>query len=82
MNSPKLLVTLCTYNERENLGQLISEIHRYAAEAHVLVIDDSSPDGTGQLADELASADPRVHVLHRSAKLGLGTAALAGSSKA
>jgi dolichol-phosphate mannosyltransferase len=74
----RLLVTLCTYNERENIQRLIPEIHRFAPDADVLVIDDASPDGTGRLADELAAADPRIRVLHRAGKLGLGTAALAG----
>jgi dolichol-phosphate mannosyltransferase len=75
---PRLLVTLCTYNERENLPRLIPEVHRHAPDADVLVIDDASPDGTGQLADELAASDPRIRVLHRAGKLGLGTAKLAG----
>lgn len=73
----RLLVTLCTYNERESLGRLIAEIHAHAAEADLLVVDDASPDGTGELADELAAADPRVRVLHRAGKLGLGTATVA-----
>src|SRR5437763_13562151 len=72
-----LLVTLATYNERENLAPLIAAIHEQAAAADVLVIDDNSPDGTGQLADELAAKDARIHVLHRPGKLGLGTASLA-----
>ena len=75
---PRLLVTLCTYNERENLELLVPEIHAVAPEAHVLVVDDNSPDGTGQYAQELVTDDDRVHVLHREAKLGLGTAIVAG----
>jgi dolichol-phosphate mannosyltransferase len=75
---PRILVSLATYNERDNLAPLIHEIHSFLPAAHVLVIDDNSPDGTGQLADELAARDPRVHVLHRAGKLGLGTAILAG----
>ena len=78
MTARRLLVTLCTYNERENLQRLIPEIHEHAPDAEILVIDDNSPDGTGALADEMATRDPRVHVLHRSGKLGLGTAILAG----
>jgi dolichol-phosphate mannosyltransferase len=74
----RLLVTLCTYNERENLPELIPEIWRHAPQAHILVIDDNSPDGTGALADEWAARDARVRVLHRPGKLGLGTATLAG----
>lgn len=73
----RVLVSLATYNERDNLGPLLAEIHRTLPEAEVLVLDDNSPDGTGQLADELAVADPRVHVIHRAGKLGLGTATLA-----
>jgi dolichol-phosphate mannosyltransferase len=67
---------LATYNERDNLGPLLAEIRKALPQADVLVIDDNSPDGTGQLADELAAADPRLHVLHRRGKLGLGTAIL------
>ena len=78
MHSSRLLVTLCTYNERENLPQLIPEIHGQLPDADVLVVDDNSPDGTGRVADELAKADSRVKVLHRPGKLGLGTAILAG----
>ena len=78
MSGGRLLVTLCTYNEIENLQSLIPEIHAQMAEAHVLVIDDNSPDGTGDLADQMAATDPRIHVLHRKGKLGLGTATLAG----
>lgn len=73
-----VLVTLCTYNERENLEQLIPEIHKHVPAASILVIDDNSPDGTGQYVDQLAAVDPRIHVLHRPGKLGLGTATAAG----
>jgi dolichol-phosphate mannosyltransferase len=76
---PRILVSLATYNERDNLATLIKEIHGFVPEAEVLVIDDNSPDGTGQLADALAAQDPRIHVLHRPGKLGLGTAILAGA---
>jgi dolichol-phosphate mannosyltransferase len=78
MSNSRLLVTLCTYNERENLEHLIPEIHRYAPDADVLVVDDNSPDGTGELAERMADADSRIHVLHRAGKQGLGTAILAG----
>jgi dolichol-phosphate mannosyltransferase len=71
-------VSIATYNERENLASLVREIHSVRPAADILVIDDNSPDGTGNLADELASADPRIHTLHRSGKQGLGTAILAG----
>lgn len=72
------LITLCTYNERENISQLIPELHAVAPYATILIIDDNSPDGTGQLADKLSAADCRVQVLHRASKQGLGTAILAG----
>ncbi len=76
-DEPRVLVSMATYNERDNLAALVREIHQFVPAADVLVTDDNSPDGTGKLADELAAADPRVHVLHRPGKLGLGTAILA-----
>jgi dolichol-phosphate mannosyltransferase len=72
-----MLVSIATYNERDNLAPLIREITQVLPAADVLVIDDNSPDGTGRLADELAASDRRIHVLHRPGKLGLGTAILA-----
>lgn len=75
---PPLLVSIATYNERDNLAALITAIHEQAPQADVLVIDDNSPDGTGRLADELAAQDARIKVVHRAGKLGLGTAILAG----
>ena len=75
---PRLLVSIATFNEHDNLAPLIHEIHAAAPTADILVIDDNSPDGTGKLADELAKSDPRIQVLHRAGKLGLGTAILAG----
>jgi dolichol-phosphate mannosyltransferase len=77
LESTRLLATLATYNERDNLQPLIRSILEFAPHADILVIDDNSPDGTGKLADELSAADRRIHVLHRPAKLGLGTATLA-----
>lgn len=77
MSSLRLLVTLCTYNELENLPQLIPEVFQVAEDADILVVDDNSPDGTGELADDLAAKDSRIHVLHREGKLGLGTAIVA-----
>jgi dolichol-phosphate mannosyltransferase len=71
------LVSLATYNERDNLGPLLADIRTMLPSADLLVIDDNSPDNTGQLADQLAGADPRIHVIHRKGKLGLGTAILA-----
>lgn len=74
----RTLVTVATYNELENLPLLVEEIFRYAPAADLLVIDDNSPDGTGQWCDEQAAKDSRVHCLHREGKLGLGTATIAG----
>ncbi|MFF0145822.1 dolichol-phosphate mannosyltransferase [Amycolatopsis sulphurea] len=73
-----VLVVVPTYNERDNLGPVLDRLHQALPEAHVLVVDDGSPDGTGELADERAAADERVHVLHRTAKAGLGKAYIAG----
>ncbi len=72
------LIVVPTYNEVVNLLRLLDAIHEVAPGAHVLVVDDGSPDGTGDLADGRASADPRVHALHRQGKQGLGTAYVAG----
>lgn len=78
MPSPSLLVTLCTYNERENIDRLIPEILAIVPEAHVLVIDDNSPDGTSDAARAMSERDPRIHLLHRPNKEGLGAATAAG----
>ena len=75
--SPRLLVSVATYNERDNVPRLIEEIHQHAPQADVLVVDDNSPDGTGRVVDELAATDPRIKALHRPGKLGLGTAIVA-----
>jgi dolichol-phosphate mannosyltransferase len=72
------LVCLPTYNERENLEAICRGILEAAPSVDILVIDDRSPDGTGELADQLASSEPRVKVLHRAGKEGLGKAYLAG----
>jgi dolichol-phosphate mannosyltransferase len=75
---PRAVVCLPTYNERENLDAIVTAILAAAPEVDVLVIDDRSPDGTGDLADAFAARDPRVKVLHRAGKQGLGKAYLAG----
>ena len=67
-------MVLPTYNERENLEPIVVAILEALPEAQLLVVDDNSPDGTGQLADTLAATDPRVQVLHRAGKEGLGVA--------
>ena len=74
MASPKTLVVTPTYNERENLPTFVASVRGSMREADVLVVDDASPDGTGDIADSLAAEDPQVHVMHRAGKLGLGTA--------
>ena len=79
-DEPRLLISLATYNEAGNLDPLVRAIRAYVPDAAILVIDDNSPDGTGAVADELAGALPDVHVIHRSGKLGLGTAILAGDA--
>ena len=75
--SPRVLVSLATYNEAGNLRPLVGTVREFAPGAEVLVIDDNSPDGTGALADALKAELPGVHVIHRPGKLGLGTAVIA-----
>lgn len=77
-SEPGLLVVVPTYNERENLPRIVPEILAQGPRIEVLVVDDGSPDGTGELADEMAAREGRVHVLHREVKDGLGRAYLAG----
>lgn len=77
-NLMKTLILIPTYNEIDNLGPLLKEIFSFAPETDVLVIDDNSPDGTGQFADQLHDENPHIHVIHRAGKLGLGTAYIAG----
>jgi dolichol-phosphate mannosyltransferase len=74
----KTLVTVATYNEIDNLPPLVDAVFQHAGDVDILVIDDNSPDGTGQWCDRRAADDPRIHCLHRSGKLGLGTATIAG----
>jgi dolichol-phosphate mannosyltransferase len=74
----QVLVIVPTYNERENLPLITERLRAALPDAHLLVADDNSPDGTGKIADELAAADDHVHVLHRPAKQGLGAAYIAG----
>jgi dolichol-phosphate mannosyltransferase len=74
------LVCIPTYNEAENIAAIVGRTLAAVPEAHVLIADDDSPDGTGSIADGLALADPRVHVLHRTAKQGLGAAYCAAFS--
>lgn len=74
----RVLVITPTYNERDNLRAFVERVTAELPSAHVLVVDDASPDGTGDLAEQLATEDARIHVIHRPAKLGLGTAYLEG----
>ncbi|MGI9044097.1 MAG: polyprenol monophosphomannose synthase [Gemmatimonadaceae bacterium] len=72
------LVIVPTYNEKENIARLIWAVLAQDPSIDVLIVDDGSPDGTGDLVDAIADSDPRVHAIHRAAKLGLGTAYVAG----
>jgi dolichol-phosphate mannosyltransferase len=74
----KTLVIIPTYNEIENLPSLLRGIFMYAPETDVLVVDDNSPDGTGQLIQSMSEQDRRIHIIRRPGKLGLGTAYIAG----
>ncbi len=74
----KTLIIIPTYNEIDNLRPLVEEIFSYAPETDMLIVDDNSPDGTGKLADEIHLENPRVNILHRPGKQGLGTAYIAG----
>src|SRR5438045_3390791 len=74
----KTLIIIPTYNEVDNLRPLLSEISECAPESDILIVDDNSMDGTGELAEEIHAENPRVNVMHRPGKLGLGTAYLTG----
>jgi dolichol-phosphate mannosyltransferase len=76
--SDKYLIVIPTYDERDNLRPLATAIFEQLPEAHLLIVDDASPDGTGDLAEEMGQEDARVHVIHRPGKLGLGTAYVTG----
>jgi dolichol-phosphate mannosyltransferase len=82
MSSPdasrRALIVVPTYNERENVERVATEFLAPVEGVELLFVDDASPDGTGELLDQIAARDPRVHVLHRAGKLGLGTAYLDG----
>lgn len=72
------MVVIPTYNEVENLDRIVPRLRSTVPAADVLIVDDNSPDGTGELADKLAAGDSQIHVLHRAGKEGLGVAYLAG----
>jgi dolichol-phosphate mannosyltransferase len=77
-NPGEALIIIPTYREAENLEKLCGMIHSIVPYVHILVIDDNSPDGTGEIADRLAAADERIFAQHREGKLGLGTAYVKG----
>ena len=74
----RVVIVMPTYNERQNLEIIVGRIREAVPDADLLVVDDNSPDGTGDLADKLAEADSRVQVMHRMEKAGLGRAYVAG----
>jgi dolichol-phosphate mannosyltransferase len=76
--NPKTLIIIPTYNERENIERMLTAVHAAVPQAEILVVDDGSPDGTGDLVEARGRVDGRIHLLRRSGKLGLGTAYLAG----
>jgi dolichol-phosphate mannosyltransferase len=73
-----LLVVTPTFDERDNIAAFVSALHDAVPTAHVLVVDDASPDGTGEVVEAMARVDDRIHCLHRASKLGLGTAYVEG----
>jgi dolichol-phosphate mannosyltransferase len=75
--SPSTWIIVPTYNERENVGPITDAILGAVPDAHVLIVDDGSPDGTGEIADEMAAKNPAIAVLHRTEKQGLGKAYVA-----
>jgi dolichol-phosphate mannosyltransferase len=75
---PQALIVVPTYNERDNVREISARLLAALPGVELLFVDDNSPDGTGALLDDLAAAEPRIHVLHRAGKLGLGTAYLEG----
>jgi dolichol-phosphate mannosyltransferase len=78
VTGPRVLVVVPTYDEVDNLERILDRLHAAVPDAHALVVDDGSPDGTGELAEKLAAQDERVHVLRRTEKAGLGPAYVAG----
>jgi dolichol-phosphate mannosyltransferase len=74
----KALIVVPTYNEKENIEKIIDAVLGQADDIEILIVDDNSPDGTGEIVDRLASAEPRIHAIHREGKMGLGSAYIAG----
>ncbi len=73
---PKIWAMVPTYNERENIEPLVSQILQQPLDVEIIIVDDNSPDGTGRMADALAARDPRVHVLHRLHERGRASAGI------
>ena len=78
MSDTKVLIIIPTYDERDNVGPIAQAVHRHLPDADILFVDDNSPDGTGAILDEMHTALPFVHVMHRPGKGGLGRAYIAG----
>jgi len=78
----RVVIVMPTYNERQNLEIIAGRVRESVPDADLMIVDDNSPDGTGDLADKLAEVDPRVQVMHRTEKAGLGRAYVAGFSRA
>ena len=78
MSTRKTLIVVPTYNEKDNLPSLLEALTSFPPEIHILVVDDGSPDGTGEIAERWSSENPRVHVIRRAGKMGLGSAYVAG----
>lgn len=76
--APRVLVTVCTYNEKDNIARLVPEIRKHLPVAHILVVDDNSPDGTADVVRRFTGEDPQVHLLLRMQKQGLGAATIHG----
>ncbi len=76
--SPQALIVIPTYNEAQNVPAIVPAVLEQVPSAHILIVDDGSPDGTGKIADDMAASEPRLHVLHRTSKDGLGRAYIAG----
>jgi dolichol-phosphate mannosyltransferase len=81
-NEQKIAIVLPTYNEKDNLPPLLEVLHKHLPQAKLIIVDDASPDGTGELADSLALKNPSIMVHHRTSKLGLGTAYIEGFRRA
>lgn len=76
--TPRALIIIPTYNEKENIRAIVPAVLEQAGNVELLVVDDGSPDGTGKIVKEMAAGNPRIHLLERAGKLGLGTAYIAG----